>query len=96
MAQPNGSDWPLPDLEVFVYDPVDESGSQNEAMLGMLRCRYSSGSEQPDSDRVLPRPLRRIRIGNDRAQGPYLLREAEMILPKAETSLIESYQISTW
>ncbi|KAG8962807.1 hypothetical protein FRC00_008754 [Tulasnella sp. 408] len=96
MAQPTPSDWPLPDLEFLFYDPVDRSGSQNEVLLDMLRRRYGSGSEESDSGRVLPRPLKGMRIGPYQIHGPYLIGEVEKISPQAETSLMESYGGPIW
>ncbi|KAG8912500.1 hypothetical protein FRC00_004392 [Tulasnella sp. 408] len=86
MAQPTASGWPLPDLEVFVYDPKDLNGSQNEALFDMLRRRYGSGPEDSDSERMVPRPLRRMRLGTLLTHDRNLLGEVEKILPHAEVS----------
>ncbi|KAG8962811.1 hypothetical protein FRC00_008758 [Tulasnella sp. 408] len=88
MAQPTASSWPLPDLEVFVYDPMSRNGSQHEALLDMLRRRYGSGPKELDSERILPRPLRRMRIGPLLMHDRNFLGEVEKILPHAEVSVI--------
>ncbi|KAG8898197.1 hypothetical protein FRC01_010991 [Tulasnella sp. 417] len=92
LAQPAASGWPLPDLEVFVYAP----GPQDEVMLDMLRRRYGQGSGEPDSGRLVPRPLRRVRIEPHQAQGGYLAGEVGRILPQAEIFLMENYKGSIW
>ncbi|KAG8947200.1 hypothetical protein FRC04_010923 [Tulasnella sp. 424] len=59
MSQHTASGWPLPNLEVFVYEAPEDSESQDEAMLDMLRRRYLSSPEGPDNEQIRPRPIER-------------------------------------
>ncbi|KAG8912499.1 hypothetical protein FRC00_004391 [Tulasnella sp. 408] len=96
MAQPTGSGWALPDLEGFTYDPEDSSETRDEEMLDMLRSRYGSSPDDSNSDRVLPRPLRKLRLGTFLTDELHLLGEAEKILPQAEVFQMETYDDSMW
>ncbi|KAG8947196.1 hypothetical protein FRC04_010919 [Tulasnella sp. 424] len=86
MAQSTQLGWPLPNLEVFVYRAAENAESQGEVMLDMLRRRYVSSSEEPDNERMRPRPIKRVRVGIDGGRNANLLGEVRKILPKIETS----------
>ncbi|KAG9049737.1 hypothetical protein FS837_009271 [Tulasnella sp. UAMH 9824] len=96
LAQPTASGWALPDLEVFTYDPEDRNGLRDQEMLDMLRSRYGSSPEESNSERVLPRPLKKMRLGPLLPDDHYLLGEVEKILPQAEVFRMETYDDSMW
>ncbi|KAG8962810.1 hypothetical protein FRC00_008757 [Tulasnella sp. 408] len=96
MAHPTASGWALPDLEGFTYDPEDPSEPRDEEMLDMLRSRYGSFPKESNSERVLPRPLRKMRLGPLLTDGRYLFGEVEKILPQSDVFLRETFHDSIW
>ncbi|KAG8947198.1 hypothetical protein FRC04_010921 [Tulasnella sp. 424] len=90
MSQHTQSGWPLPNLEVFVYETPEDSESQDEAMLDMLRRRYLSGSEGQDNERIRPRSIKRVRVEIGGERDAYVLGEVRKILPAVETSVVSN------
>ncbi|KAG8947197.1 hypothetical protein FRC04_010920 [Tulasnella sp. 424] len=96
LGHPAQSGWPLPNLEVFVYGVAEEVESQDEAMLDMLRRRYVSSPEESDNARMLPQPIKKVRIGDDDGRCVYLLGEVQKILPQVESSLVDDDDSAFW
>ncbi|KAG8975719.1 hypothetical protein FRC05_005237 [Tulasnella sp. 425] len=91
MSQHTQSGWPLPNLEVFVYESLEDTEwyeCQDEAMLDMLRRRHLSSSEGPDNERIRPRPIKRVRLRFSGRREAYLLGEVRKILRAVETEIV--------
>ncbi|KAG8975720.1 hypothetical protein FRC05_005238 [Tulasnella sp. 425] len=92
MAHPTQLGWPLTNLEVFVYAAAEDAESQDEAMLDMLRRRYTSSSEGLGNEGIRPRPIKRVRVCLDDSRSDYIIGEVQKILPEVETPWPEDHR----